>query len=110
MWMLFSGEDESGVCEWERRLKDLERSYRKLFPGSLDGYSLEEEIARFNVCLPCLQGCATPSRQLIVLSSSKSYRERLKPLVVSATPLLSSSTSKDSTYKVLVEGANALML
>ena len=50
MWMLFSGEDENGVGEWERRLRELERSYKRLFSGGLGLYSVEEEIARFKVC------------------------------------------------------------
>ena len=52
MWMLFSGHDENGVGEWERRLRDLEKSYKRLYPGGLGGYSVEEEIARFKVRLP----------------------------------------------------------
>ncbi|KAL8795241.1 MAG: hypothetical protein Q9195_002252 [Heterodermia aff. obscurata] len=82
MWMLFSGEDENGVGEWERRLRQLEGSYKRLFAGGLGLYSVEEEIARF-----------------------KSYRERLKPLIVSPTPLLSSKTSEGSGCNVLVEVA-----
>lgn len=51
MWMLFSGHDEKGVGEWERRLRDLEKSYKRLYPGDLGGYSVEEEITRFKVRL-----------------------------------------------------------
>lgn len=87
VWMLFGAEAEDGIPEWERRLRDLERAYRKLFPEGLGGYSVEEEIERF-----------------------KSYQERLRPLVVSQTPLLSTATSVESNQTVLVEGANALML
>ena len=87
VWMLFSDEAENGVGEWERRLRELERAYKNLFPEGLGGYSVEEEIERF-----------------------RSYQQRLRSLVVSQTPLLWSATSEGSNQKVLVEGANALML
>lgn len=48
-WMLFSDNDEYGVSMWERRLRDLEKDYRKLYPTGLGGYSVDEEIAKFRV-------------------------------------------------------------
>lgn len=67
MWMLFSGEDENGVGEWERRLRELERSYKRLFSGGLGLYSVEEEIAKFKVCPRSLYICAIPVWNLITL-------------------------------------------
>lgn len=49
LWMLFSGEDENGVGEWERRLRELERSYKVLFSDELGEYNVHEEIERFRV-------------------------------------------------------------
>ena len=87
VWMLFGTETEDGVAEWESRLRELERAYRRLFPDGLGGYSVEEEIERF-----------------------RSYQQKLRSLVVSQTPLLWTATARGSNQKVLVEGANALML
>lgn len=52
-WMLYTGEkhaEEGGVGEWERRLRQLEKGYRRLFGDeALAGYDVEEEVRRFKV-------------------------------------------------------------
>ena len=52
-WMLYTGEgeaEEGGMREWERRLRELEKGYRRLFGDqALSGYDLEDEVRRFKV-------------------------------------------------------------
>ena len=51
--MLYTGEKdaaEGGVGEWERRLRELEKGYRRLFGDeALAGYDIEDEVRRFKV-------------------------------------------------------------
>ncbi|KAI9680478.1 MAG: hypothetical protein M1817_003918 [Caeruleum heppii] len=69
---------------FERKLRTLAEAYRKRF-GDLLKYDVDEEILRF-----------------------KTYRQTLAEFVVDAVPLITSAQSSDT--KILVEGANALML
>lgn len=52
-WMLYTGEKdavEGGVGEWERRLRELENGYRRLFGDeALTRYDIEDEVRRFKV-------------------------------------------------------------
>jgi hypothetical protein len=52
--MLYTGEKdgaEGGVGEWERRLRELEKGYRRLFGDvALAAYDIEDEVRRFKVC------------------------------------------------------------
>ena len=109
-WMLVNDSAEhGGMGRWERRLRDLETSYRKLYGSdALTNYDLEDEVARM-----------------------KQYRESLKSFVVSATPLLAQAVGTNSALAastsnaltngersqqatsqphILIEGANALLL
>jgi adenylosuccinate synthase len=99
-WMLVNEEQR-----WEKRLRDLEASYRKLYgDNALQGYDVEEEIKKL-----------------------RSYREELQRYVVDQTPLLAqavgtksatastissspSSTNGTGQPSILIEGANALLL
>ena len=48
-WMLCNDGDH-GAGRWEKRLRDLERGYRRLYGDeALIGYSLEDEVARLKV-------------------------------------------------------------
>ncbi|KAH0536089.1 hypothetical protein FGG08_007016 [Glutinoglossum americanum] len=69
---------------FEGRLRKLARSYERQF-GSLLDYDVEEEIERF-----------------------RTYRTKLATYVIDAIPLMTSINS--SKKRVLVEGANAIML
>ncbi|KAF1843819.1 uncharacterized protein K460DRAFT_378875 [Cucurbitaria berberidis CBS 394.84] len=69
---------------FEQKLRRLAMGYQKRF-GDLLKYDPEEEIAKFKV-----------------------LRERLAPYIVDQIPLLASAKEKNT--KILVEGANALML
>ena len=69
---------------FETKLRRLVHGFRKRF-GDLLQYDVEDEIARY-----------------------KGYRERLQALVVDQIPLLDSAKAQNA--KILVEGANALML
>ncbi|KAI9800468.1 MAG: hypothetical protein M1833_003354 [Piccolia ochrophora] len=68
----------------DRKLKALAYGYNKRF-GDLLNHDVDDEIRRFD-----------------------DYRERLRPFVVDAVPLMQSA--QKSGAKLLVEGANALML
>ncbi|OAP60776.1 adenylosuccinate synthase [Fonsecaea erecta] len=94
-WMLVNEQQR-----WERRLRDLEASYRKLYgDAALDGYSLEEEIQKL-----------------------RGYREELQQYVVDQTPLLAQAVGTKGIAtaslngagarqpNILIEGANALLL
>jgi adenylosuccinate synthase len=95
-WMLVNEQQR-----WQRRLRDLETSYRKLYGDeALQGYSVEDEIAK-------IQG----------------WRDELQRYVVDQTPLLStavgnkgfangaaSSAAPSKKMNILIEGANALLL
>lgn len=96
-WMLVNEEQR-----WEKRLRDLEASYRRLYgDAALQGYDVEEEIKK-------LQG----------------FRDELQRYVVDQTPLLSQSVGNKSILtatangnaapnqspNILIEGANALLL
>ncbi|KAL8711638.1 MAG: hypothetical protein Q9220_004048 [cf. Caloplaca sp. 1 TL-2023] len=70
--------------ELDRRLRVLAKSAEKRY-GPLEGYNVDEEIARFDT-----------------------YRDRLRPFVIDAMPLMEDAQSQD--MNILVEGANALML
>ncbi|KAI5778225.1 Adenylosuccinate synthetase [Geopyxis carbonaria] len=70
--------------EFEKKLRALEFGYKRRF-GDLLEYDVEEELARFRI-----------------------YYETLRPYVVDAVPFI--SRAFESKKKVLVEGANALML
>lgn len=69
---------------FETKLRRLAGGFQKRF-GDLLKYNVDEEIARY-----------------------KGFRERLAPYVVDQIPLLASAKEKNA--KILVEGANALML
>jgi adenylosuccinate synthase len=69
---------------FERKLRNLEAGYRKRF-GDLLRYDVEEEIARF-----------------------REYREKLPQYCVDAVTFM--NTAQASNRKILIEGANALML
>ncbi|KAL8815538.1 MAG: hypothetical protein Q9223_005329 [Gallowayella weberi] len=71
--------------ELDKRLKVLANGARKRYGDAIAGYDVDEEIARFDT-----------------------YRERLRPFVVDAVPLMASAQEQD--IHILVEGANALML
>lgn len=69
---------------FERKLRQLASGYKKRF-GDLLKYDVEEEIARF-----------------------KEYRPKLASYVVDAVQYM--KQAQDRNYKILIEGANALML
>ncbi|KAL9033187.1 MAG: hypothetical protein Q9180_006082, partial [Flavoplaca navasiana] len=71
--------------EFDKRLRVLARGAQKRYGSAIEGYDVEEEIARFDT-----------------------YREQLRPFVVDAVPLMASA--QKSNTNILVEGANALML
>jgi adenylosuccinate synthase len=95
-WMLVNEQQR-----WERRLRDLEANYRKLYGDeALRGYSVDEEIERL-----------------------KGVRDELARYVVDQTPLLASAVgnkglamagtngaSAQRNMNILIEGANALLL
>ncbi|OQU96645.1 hypothetical protein CLAIMM_02695 [Cladophialophora immunda] len=94
-WMLVNEQQR-----WERRLRDLEANYRKLYgDAALQGYSLEEEIEKL-----------------------RGYREELQQYVVDQTPLLAQAVGTKGMAtansngagarqpNILIEGANALLL
>ena len=68
----------------DRKLRAMARGFQKRY-GELLRYDVEEEVARFD-----------------------DYREKLRPFVVDAVPLMDSA--QKSRTNILVEGANALML
>ncbi|KAL8737492.1 MAG: hypothetical protein Q9181_001622 [Wetmoreana brouardii] len=68
----------------DRRLRVLAKAAQRRY-GGLEGYDVEEEIARFDV-----------------------YRDQLAPFVIDAVPLIEDAQKKETN--ILVEGANALML
>ncbi|KAI4172251.1 MAG: hypothetical protein LQ343_003686 [Gyalolechia ehrenbergii] len=70
--------------EFDRRLKVLAKGAQRRY-GELQGYDVEDEIAKFDT-----------------------YREKLAPFVVDAVPLMDDAQKKGAN--ILVEGANALML
>ncbi|KAK0710158.1 Adenylosuccinate synthetase [Lasiosphaeria miniovina] len=69
---------------FERKLRQLESGYKKRF-GDLLKYDVEEEIARF-----------------------KEYRPKLAAYCTDAVQYM--KQAQDRNYKILIEGANALML
>ncbi|KAI9829070.1 MAG: hypothetical protein M1832_000093 [Thelocarpon impressellum] len=69
---------------FEKKLRTLADGFGKRF-GELLQYDVEDEIRRF-----------------------KTYREQLREFVVDAVPLITSA--QESNSKILVEGANAIML
>ncbi|KAI1616913.1 adenylosuccinate synthetase [Exophiala viscosa] len=95
-WMLVNEEQR-----WQKRLRDLEAGYRKLYgDAALQGYDVEDEIKKL-----------------------RDYRTELQQYVVSQTPLLAqavggqgiaTATSNGDAARpgpnVLIEGANALLL
>ncbi|KIW95190.1 adenylosuccinate synthase [Cladophialophora bantiana CBS 173.52] len=94
-WMLVNEQQR-----WERRLRDLEANYRKLYgDAALQGYNLEEEIEKL-----------------------RGYREELQQYVVDQTPLLARAVGTKGMAtanangasarqpNILIEGANALLL
>ncbi|KAI5854390.1 Adenylosuccinate synthetase [Tricharina praecox] len=70
--------------EFEKKLRALEHGYKKRF-GDLLQYDVEKELAQFKV-----------------------YYETLRPYVIDAVPFIAAAFKANK--KVLVEGANALML
>ena len=90
--LTFGGVKRSGVRVheifneelFERKLRQLAAGYKKRF-GDLLKYDVEEEIARF-----------------------KEYRPKLASYVVDAVQYM--KQAQDRNYKILIEGANALML
>lgn len=69
---------------FERKLRQLAAGYKKRF-GDLLNYDVEEEIARF-----------------------REYRTELAPYTCDAVKYMKDAQDRD--YKILIEGANALML
>ena len=69
---------------FERKLRQMAAGYKKRF-GALLQYDVEEEIARF-----------------------KEYRPKLARYCVDAVQYM--KEAQDRNYKILIEGANALML
>jgi len=69
---------------FERKLRQLAAGYKKRF-GDLLKYDVEEEIARF-----------------------KEYRPKLANYCIDAVRYMHDAQQRD--YKILIEGANALML
>lgn len=70
----------------DSKLRTLAHSFQKRYGALLKGYDVEEEIRRMD-----------------------NYRSDLQEFVIDAIPLIESAQSSDDT-KILVEGANALML
>ena len=70
----------------DRKLRTLAHSFQKRYGALLHGYDVEEEILRMD-----------------------KYRSELREFVIDAIPLIESAQSSNDT-KILVEGANALML
>ena len=70
----------------DSKLRTLAHSFQKRYGALLKGYDVEEEIRRMD-----------------------KYRSDLQEFVIDAIPLIESAQSSDDT-KILVEGANALML
>ena len=95
-WMLVNE-----TQRWERRLRELEANYRKLYGDeALRGYNVEDEISKL-----------------------KGWRDELSRYVVDQTPLLASAVGnkgiattnangghQQRNPNVLIEGANALLL
>lgn len=99
-WMLVNQQQR-----WERRLRDLEANYRKLYGDeALQGYNVEDEISKL-----------------------KNWRDELQKYVVDQTPLLATAVGnkgiattsttfngadgpQQSKMNILIEGANALLL
>ncbi|RMZ86948.1 hypothetical protein DV736_g5822, partial [Chaetothyriales sp. CBS 134916] len=88
-WMLVNEQQR-----WEKRLRDLEANYRRLYgDAALTGYDIEAEIAALH-----------------------RYRAELQRYVVPQTPLLASAvgrganSSSNVRTNILIEGANALLL
>ena len=70
----------------DNKLRTLAHSFQKRYGALLQGYNVEEEILRMD-----------------------KYRSDLQEFVIDAIPLIESAQSSNDT-KILVEGANALML
>ena len=70
----------------DSKLRTLAHSFQKRYGALLKGYDVEEEIRRMD-----------------------NYRSDLQEFVIDAIPLIESAQSSNDT-KILVEGANALML
>lgn len=70
----------------DRKLRTLAQNFQKRYGALLRGYDVEEEILRMD-----------------------NYRSELREFVIDAIPLIESAQSSNDT-KILVEGANALML
>lgn len=94
-WMLVNEQQR-----WEKRLRDLEANYRKLYgDAALQGYDVEDEIKKLSA-----------------------FRAELQQYVVDQTPLLAqavgtrgiatATSNGDSARQpnILIEGANALLL
>jgi adenylosuccinate synthase len=107
---------------FETKLRRLAMGYQKRF-GDLLKYDVEEEIEKFKVSLPgitpfwCLEGFAgcfarsawSSTRNLGPLTNNaQELRGKLAPYVIDQIPFLASAKEKNT--KILVEGANALML
>ncbi|KAI4184045.1 MAG: hypothetical protein LQ346_006190 [Caloplaca aetnensis] len=69
----------------DSRLRALANGAKQRYGHAIEGYDVEEEVARFDT-----------------------YREKLQSFVVDAVPLMQDAQLKDTN--ILVEGANALML
>ena len=70
----------------DHKLRTLNRSFQKRYGDLLQGYDVEEEILRMDT-----------------------YRTKLQEFVIDAIPFIESAQSSNDT-RILVEGANALML
>jgi adenylosuccinate synthase len=95
-WMLVNDQQR-----WERRLRDLEANYRKLYGDeALGNYNVEDEITKL-----------------------KGWRDELQRYVIDQTPLLAqavgnkgiavsngASSQQQRKMNILIEGANALLL
>ena len=81
---------------FEKKLRQLAAGYKKRYGDLLD-YDVEKEIQRF------AGGHLNKKGDRV-----KGYREVLGPYVVDAVTYLKNAQSQD--HKILIEGANALML
>ena len=115
-WMLYTGEKdakEGGVGEWERRLRELEKGYRRLFGDeALAGYDVEEEVRRFKVRATSFRRTSFSLGFPPDMWHLQEYREKLRPHIISPAPLLShySSSHPSNKNQILIEGCQALML
>lgn len=89
---------------FEQKFRRIAHGYQKRFGDLLKDYSPEAEIERFKVISSFHNQCSNP----LTFCDFQELRVKLREYVVDQVPLLESAKAKKS--KILVEGANALML